>query len=161
MPATASESFWRHLSAHQESWANDVVTDSAELARQTAPVEPQTAVYLKETAAVALQREAESAGLRSSSARADGAGGLRRGSGSTAIVLTQQASCPVVVVPRASGGSFDVETGRDVVVGVDGSQTSQRAVEFAFTEAALRKTGLTGGARVDLAVAPLDGVDSA
>ena len=105
-------------------------------------MEPQTAVYLKETAAVALQREAESAGLLVVGSRGRGAGIASR-LGSTAIVLTQQASCPVVVVPRASGGPFDVETGRDVVVGVDGSPTSQRAVEFAFTEAALRKTGLT------------------
>ena len=141
MPATASESFWRHLSAYQESWANDVVTDSADLARQTAPVEPQTAVYLKETAAIALQREAESAGLLVVGSRGQGAAIASR-LGSTAIVLTQQASCPVVVVPSASGGPFDVETGGDVVVGVDGSQTSQRAVEFAFAEAALRNTGL-------------------
>jgi nucleotide-binding universal stress UspA family protein len=63
MPATASESFWRHLSAYQASWANDVVNDAADLARQTAPVEPQTAVHLTETAVIALQGEAESAGL--------------------------------------------------------------------------------------------------
>ena len=141
MPATASESFWGHLSAYQESWANDVVNDAADLARQTAPVEPQTAVYLKETAVIALQGEAESAGLLVVGSRGRG-GAIASRLGSTAIVLTQQASCPVVVVPR-HGGPFDVETGGDVVVGVDGSQTSQRAVEFAFAEAALRKTGLT------------------
>ena len=80
MPATASESFWRHLSAHQESWANDVVNDAADLARQTAPVEPQTAVYLKETAVIALQGR-PSRRVCSSSARADGALRLRRGLG--------------------------------------------------------------------------------
>ena len=138
MPATASE-LWGHLWAHQESWANDVVNEAADLARQTAPVEPQTAVYLKETAVIALQGEAESAGLLVVGSRGRGAAIASR-LGSTAIVLTQQASCPVVVVP---GGPFDVETGGDVVVGVDGSPTSQRAVEFAFAEAALRKTGLT------------------
>ena len=142
MPATASESFWRHLSAHQASWANDVVNDAADLARQTAPVEPQTAVHLTETAVIALQAEAESAGLLVVGSRGRG-GAIASRLGSTAIVLTQQASCPVVVVPSAFGGQFGVETGRDVVVGVDGSQTSQRAVEFAFAEAALRKTGLT------------------
>ena len=138
MPATASE-LWGHLWAHQESWANDVVNEAADLARQTAPVEPQTAVYLKESAVIALQGEAESAGLLVVGSRGRGAAIASR-LGSTAIALTQQASCPVVVVP---GGPFDVETGGDVVVGVDGSQTSQRAVEFAFAEAALRKTGLT------------------
>ena len=102
-------------------------------------MEPQTAVYLKETAVIALQGEAESAGLLVVGSRGRGAAIASR-LGSTAIVLTQQASCPVVVVP---GGPVDVETGGDVVVGVDGSQTSQRAVEFAFAEAALRKTGLT------------------
>ena len=138
MPATASE-LWGHLWAHQESWANDVVNEAADLARQTAPVEPQTAVYLTEAAVVALQGEAESAGLLVVGSRGRGAAIASR-LGSTAIVLTQQASCPVVVVP---GGPFDVETGGDVVVGVDGSQTSQRAVECAVAEAARRKTGRT------------------
>lgn len=156
MPATASE-LWGHLWAHQESWANDVVNEAADLARQTAPVEPQTAVYLKESAAIALQGEAESAGLLVVGSRGRGAGIASR-LGSTAIVLTQQASCPVVVVP---GGPFDVETGGDVVVGVDGSPTSQRAVEFAVAEAALRKTGLTAVHAWTFALAPLDAVDSA
>ena len=102
-------------------------------------MEPQTAVYLTEAAAIALQGEAESAGLLVVGARGRG-GAIASRLGSTAIVLTQHASCPVVVVP---GGPFDVETGGDVVVGVDGSPTSQRAVEFAFAEAALRNTGLT------------------
>ena len=141
MPTTASESFWRHLSGYQESWANDAVNDAADLARQTAPVEPQTAVYLKETAVMALQGESESAGLLVVGSRGLG-GAIASRLGSTAIVLAQQASCPVVVVPSAFGAQFDVETGGDVVVGVDGSQTSQRAVEFAFAEAALRNTGL-------------------
>lgn len=103
------------------------------IARQTAPVEPQTAVHLTETAVIALQGEAESAGLLVVGSRGRG-GAIASRLGSTAIVLAQQASCPVVVVPSAFGGPFDVETGRDVVVGVDGSQTSQRAVEFAFAE---------------------------
>jgi len=77
MPTTASESFWRHLSGYQESWANDVVNDAADLARQTAPVEPQTAVYLKETAVIALQ-ERPSRRVYSSSARAGAAVRSRR-----------------------------------------------------------------------------------
>ena len=105
-------------------------------------MEPQTAVYLKETAVIALQGEAESAGLLVVGSRGRG-GAIASRLGSTAIALTQQASCPVVVVPNAFGGPVDMETGGDVVVGVDGSPTSQRAVEFAFAEAALRNTGLT------------------
>jgi nucleotide-binding universal stress UspA family protein len=142
MQAAASESFYSYLSAYLESWVNDVVNDAADLARQTAPVEPQTAVYLTEAAVIALQGEAESAGLLVVGARGQG-GAIASRLGSTAIVLTQQASCPVVVVPSAFGGPVDAETEGNVVVGVDGSQTSQRAVEFAFAEAAVRKTGLT------------------
>ena len=141
IPETASASVSSNLSDYLESWAENVVNDAANLARQIAPVEPQTAVYLTETAVMALQGEAESAGLLVVGSRGRG-GAIASRLGSTAIVLTQQASCPVVVVPSAFGGQFDVETGGDVVVGVDGSQTSQRAVEFAFAEAALRNTGL-------------------
>jgi nucleotide-binding universal stress UspA family protein len=107
----------------------------------TAPVELQTAVYLRETAVIALLREAESAGLLVVGSR-DRGGAIASRLGSTAIALTQDASCPVVVVPSTFGGLLDVATAANVV-GVDGSHTSQRAVEFAFAEAALRNTGLT------------------
>jgi nucleotide-binding universal stress UspA family protein len=142
MQGAAAESFFGYLSAYLESWANGVVKDAADVARRTAPVEPQTAVHLAETAVIALQGEAESAGLLVVGARGQG-GAVASRLGSTAIVLTQQASCPVVVVPSAFGGRGDAETGGNVVVGVDGSPTSQRAVEFAFAEAAVRKTGVT------------------
>jgi len=141
-PAPTSESFWRHVSAYRESWANDVVNEAADLARKIiAPVEPQTAVYSREPAVIALRREAESARLLVVGSRGRG-GAIESRLGSTAIALTQEAACPVVVVPTAVGGPLDAATG-DVVVGVDGSQMSQRAVEFAFAEAALRRTGLT------------------
>jgi nucleotide-binding universal stress UspA family protein len=142
MPAHASESFWRHLSAYQESWANDLVNEAADVARQTAPVEPQTGVYVREPAVIALQRESESAGLLVVGSHGRG-GAIGSRLGSTAIVLTQQASCPVVMVPSASGEPFEEDAGANVAVGVDGSETSQRAVEFAFAEAALRNTGVT------------------
>jgi nucleotide-binding universal stress UspA family protein len=144
MPAHASESFWRHLSSYQESWANDLANDAADLARQiTASVEPQTAVYLREPAVIALQRESESAGLLVVGSQGRG-GAIGSRLGSTAIALTQQASGPVVVVPTAFGGQIEAEeTEVNVVVGVDGSQTSQRAVEFAFAEAAMRNSGVT------------------
>ncbi len=142
MPPPTSESFWEHLTAYQESWANDVVNDAADLARQVAqPVEARTAVHLREPAVLALQREAESAHLLVVGSRGRG-GAIESRLGSTAIALTQEVSSPVVVVPTAAGGHFDRVQG-DVVVGVDGSQMSERAAEFAFAEAALRNTGLT------------------
>jgi nucleotide-binding universal stress UspA family protein len=112
MPATASESFWRHLSAHQESWANDVVSDAADLARQAAPVEPQTAVCLTETAVTALQREAESAGLLVVGSRGRGAAMARLGS--TAIVLTQQSSARSLWCPAHSVGRSTWEQGNQI-----------------------------------------------
>ena len=142
LSAASSEFFWSHVTAYQESRANDVVNEAADLARQvSAPVELQTAVHLREPAVLALRREGETAELLVLGSRgADGAVGSRLGS--TAIAVTQEASCPVVVVPRAAEQSPDDLTG-DVVVGVDGSEMSQGAAEFAFAEAALRGTGVT------------------
>lgn len=56
--------------------------------------------------------------------------------GSTAVHLAAYGRCPVLVVrdqPNAAG---------PIVLGVDGSPAGERAVDFAFAEAALRKTGL-------------------
>ncbi len=63
-----------------------------------------------------------------------GLGALRRGLlGSTSSALPRHAHCPVAVVHEAPAGTH----GR-VLVGVDGTANSARAVEIAFEEAALR-----------------------
>ncbi|MFD5972965.1 universal stress protein [Streptomyces bacillaris] len=57
--------------------------------------------------------------------------------GSTAVHLASHGHCPILVVrqqPRPA---------RPVVLGVDGSQAGEAAVEFAFAEAALRGAPLT------------------
>ncbi|GAB3488668.1 universal stress protein [Amycolatopsis cihanbeyliensis] len=56
--------------------------------------------------------------------------------GSTAVAVSSHAHCPVVVVRNRDGE--DVPTEGPVVVGVDGSPTSERAVAVAFEEASLR-----------------------
>jgi len=74
---------------------------------------------------------------------ARGIGGFERmllGSVSTAVA--EHAHCPVVVVrppaPRSEAARF---AGR-IVVGIDGSAASERAVGFAFEEASRRQVGL-------------------
>jgi nucleotide-binding universal stress UspA family protein len=142
LPAATSEVFWGQVTAYQESRANDVMNEAADLARQaSAPVDVQTAVYLREPAVLALRREGESAELLVLGSRGGG-GAVGSRLGSTAIAVTQEATCPVVVVPSAAERPPDDLTG-NVVVGVDGSEMSQRAAEFAFEEAALRGTGVT------------------
>ena len=60
--------------------------------------------------------------------------------GSTALHLSSAARCPVVAVPRP----LDVEAPRaGVVVGVDGSQNSEAATEYAFEMAASMGEPLT------------------
>lgn len=63
--------------------------------------------------------------------------------GSTAVQVLELATAPVVIVrqPPADRGQAPVDG--PVVVGVDGSDHSRRALPFAFTEAALRGTTLT------------------
>ena len=56
--------------------------------------------------------------------------------GNTAINVTSHAHCPVVVVRG------DAHPGGPVVVGVDGSPTSERAISVAFQEASMRNAPL-------------------
>ena len=61
--------------------------------------------------------------------------------GSTALHVASHARCPVVVVP---GALVDVTPRRGVVVGVDGSELSAAAIQFAFQFASETRERLTG-----------------
>lgn len=68
-----------------------------------------------------------------------GLSGLVMGSVSAAVV--SHADCPVVVVRRDNEVSEDTKYG-PIVVGVDGSAVSRKALEIAFQEASARKAPL-------------------
>jgi len=71
-----------------------------------------------------------------------GMGALGRGLlGSVSTSIARHAHCPVAVVPAADGDAPD-RGGQPVVVGVDGSPSSIRAVEIAFEAAARRGVDL-------------------
>lgn len=72
-----------------------------------------------------------------------GVGAFQRGLlGSVSSAVTRHAHCPVAVIHDKA--AVDAESvAAPVVVGVDGSDNSVPAIELAFVEAALRKTGLT------------------
>lgn len=64
--------------------------------------------------------------------------------GSATIATVRHAPCPVVVVrPHATRAQVAGAGAGEVVVGVDGSEVSSRAVEAAFAEASLWGCGLT------------------
>ncbi|PKW15847.1 universal stress protein [Saccharopolyspora spinosa] len=86
----------------------------------------------------------ESAGARRVVVGTRGLGdatGVKRALGSTAETVAMLAQCPVVVVP-ASRTDPGVARTRPVVVGVDGSAVSERALEVAFEEASVRRVPL-------------------
>jgi nucleotide-binding universal stress UspA family protein len=62
--------------------------------------------------------------------------------GSTVVQLVSHAPCPVVVVRSLPYLTPGDEAGR-VIVGVDGSPSSDETLAFAFEEASLRGQGLT------------------
>jgi nucleotide-binding universal stress UspA family protein len=123
--------------------AEKVAADGAETARRINPaltVEPK--VHLNQNPAQALAGEADSAELLVLGARGSG-GFAKLRLGSTAVQLLELASGPFVVVREPDAEVMPGATAGQVVVGVDGSELSHRAVRFGFDEAALRGTGLT------------------
>ena len=70
-----------------------------------------------------------------------GDGGHPLMGGSIALGLASHGNCPTVVVRGAEGGAT-LPTSGPVVVGVDGSPTSERAVAIAFEEASARRADL-------------------
>lgn len=119
----------------RRAWADRVVAEAVDRARAEAPgVETRHVVVAAEPVTV-LEAQSRAALLVVIGSR--GRGGLAGLLvGSTAVHLAAHGSCPVLVVrgPPRPGGP--------VVLGVDGSAAGQRAVDFAFAEAALREVPL-------------------
>jgi nucleotide-binding universal stress UspA family protein len=61
--------------------------------------------------------------------------------GSTSVELAAHAHCPVVVVPDQQAEDA-LPAGGPVIVGVDGTPAGEAAIEFAFAEAARRRSDL-------------------
>ncbi len=81
--------------------------------------------------------------------------------GSVSVALAAHGACPVVVVRGAESG--DPDEVRPVVVGIDGTPTSEAAIAFAFEEAAARGVPLVAvhAWAVPLGVDPTDSGDVA
>jgi nucleotide-binding universal stress UspA family protein len=127
-----TDSQTRTSEAHRA--AEQLVEGAAERVRQQHPsLEVTTHVTAAAPAALLLERAATAESVAVGSRGHGGFPGLHLGSISSH--LTAHAHCPVVVVRDRPG------TG--VVVGVDGSPNSDRAVAFAFEEASARGEPLT------------------
>ncbi|MFC4463923.1 universal stress protein [Streptomyces xiangluensis] len=118
-----------------QNMADRLVTEAVERARAVAPdVDVSQAVVIGEPLTVL---EAQSRAAELVVVGSMGMGGfVGLLVGSTAVHLAAHGRCPVLVVreqPHAEG---------PVVLGVDGSAVGQRAVDFAFAEAALRNAPL-------------------
>jgi nucleotide-binding universal stress UspA family protein len=121
--------------------AEQVLLDAVSTARETDPrVEVDTELVVGEPAA-ALLRAAETAGLLVVGNRGVGGfAGLLLGS--TGVSTSAQAVCPVVVVRGdVDRGASDGGTA-PVVVGVDGTASSDAVLSAAVTEASRRKAPL-------------------
>ena len=123
--------------------AEEVAAAAAHAARQSYPALPVEAeVYLNETPARALTGEGKSAALLVLGAR--GREGLaRRLRKSTAVRVIRLTAIPVVVVRGSADQTGSLPATGEVVVGVNASESSRRAVRFAVAEAALHGTTAT------------------
>lgn len=104
------------------------------IARDAVPGLPVTAVTDAAPAAELLVRESGDASLTSLGGRGHG-GFTGRLIGVTALTLATRGHCPMVVMTGEPGPG-------PVVVGTDGSQTSDAALSFAFREAVVRGNDL-------------------
>lgn len=143
--------------AHQAA-TSERLAAAAEVARGLGAVEVVTELH-PGPAATALLAHADEALLVvvGSKGLAERSGGLAH---SVSTAVATHARCPVVVVSAAVVSGAAADRG-PVVVGVDGSPTSDRAVELAFTDAELRAVGLVAvHAWTDLDLAAVYSLDS-
>jgi nucleotide-binding universal stress UspA family protein len=146
VPLTVCHAWEVPLSAHDltpataepaRQAAKRTLANGMEVAGLHAPEVPVRGRLLAGPVAPALAYASENAELLVAGTR--GAGGSAwHGLGSVSSQLTTHARCPVEVV--RGDGSW---RGGGIVVGVDGSPSSQSAVGFAFEEAALRGVPVT------------------
>ncbi|WP_310724985.1 universal stress protein [Streptomyces sp. N2A] len=108
-----------------------LVNDAAERARSVAPELQVTAAVVTGEPVAVLEAESRAADLVVVGPRGMG-GFMGLLLGSTAASLAAHARCPVMVAREEPAGAGPI------VLGVDGSQVGEEAVEFAFAEAALR-----------------------
>ncbi|WP_324194559.1 universal stress protein [Nocardia blacklockiae] len=122
--------------------ADRILGEARRLARAAVPgVAPaiSTAVIREPIIPYLLERSRRS---RIVAVGSRGRGALRRGLlGSVSTAVTRHAHCPVAVV-RANSATDSRSARKPVLVGIDGSENSVPAVEFAFEEASRRKVGL-------------------
>ncbi|MGI5241027.1 universal stress protein [Dactylosporangium sp. CA-139066] len=120
--------------------AAEILRDATERAQAVAPgLAIETDMPVQQPAA-ALIAAAEPASIVVVGNRGRGGfSGLMLGS--VGVALAAHAACPAVIVRRSTRPA-GLEAGR-VVVGIDGSHESERALEFGFEEAAFRGAGLT------------------
>ncbi|WP_054812748.1 universal stress protein [Nocardia arizonensis] len=119
-----------------------IVTEAARIAREAVPGEElriTTEVAFEEVRPMLVERSKSAAMLVVGSR---GLGAFQRGLlGSVSTAVTRHAHCPVAVIHDIAGLTEEWRV-RPVLVGVDGSENSRPAIEFAFAEASLRKVGL-------------------
>jgi nucleotide-binding universal stress UspA family protein len=120
--------------------ADRMLTDAAErIGRTHLGLDVTTEVVMGGPAAV-LVGESQRASLVVVGNRGHG-GFTSLLAGSVATQLATHARCPVIVV--RPGSAVDAATTHPVVVGVDGHERTEPAIEFAFEEAASRGVSLT------------------
>lgn len=117
--------------------AQRTVTDAADVASATAPVEIRLSVRSGQVVPVLLAAVDEACMVVMGSGRRFDPGRVRLGSVATHV--SAHAPCPVIVAREPADSELAVgPNAGQIVVGIDGSDVSAAAVEFAFEEASWR-----------------------
>ncbi|RDI55273.1 universal stress protein [Nocardia mexicana] len=118
----------------------DIVERAEQLVREIAPELPVTTALTNDRgAALLIDHSAEAYAVVLG---ATGSSGTLTHLGSTLLTVTAHAAGTVIVVRTDPDAGDAVHTGGPVVVGVDGTPTSEAAIATAFSEAAARRTDL-------------------
>lgn len=117
------------LRAAHERMAAEMLQTGSQIAKEAYPdLEVFTLQLTGEVVDTLVKQAAGAHALVTGSRGRGGFSGLVLGS--TSLRLTARAQSPVIVVPGPSVTTYD-----QVVVGIDGSETSEQALAFAFAEA--------------------------